>query len=298
MGTYKKYSIIAVLAFSLLLSACGINGSGSSTSVGQLLQNSLNAMKQLNAVHVDMTFSGGVNTGSSTSTAKPITLKLTGDGDTVKPDKASIHLSMGQGFNLSEITIGKQVYVQSAKGQWYVLDTSKMSSSAVNPFSSMNASSYNNLLALAQKATISDHGDQNLNGQSLRHITITFGQNALRDLLNATGETSKLTPAQQQSLNKALSNIKLSNASLDVWIDEATNYVHQMELKFNMSVNTSSMMTPTTSTSSIPSNISTSIDTTIDYSKFNESITISAPANAIPTSNPGVIFGRMSGMTQ
>ncbi len=297
MGTHKKYIIVAVLALSLLLSACGINGNGSSssTSAGQLLQNSLNAMKQLNAVHVDMTFSGGVNTGASTSTAKPITIKLTGNGDTVKPDKASIHLSMGQGFNLSEITIGKQVYIQNTKGQWYVLDASKMSGSASNPFASLNASSYNNLLAIAQKATITDHGDQNLNGQSLRHITITFGKDALKDLLNATGETSKLTASQQQSLAKALNNIKLTNSSLDVWIDEATNYVHQMELKFTMSVNPSSMLTPTTSTSSIPSNISTSIDTTIDYSKFNESITILAPPNAIPTSNPSVIF---SGVTQ
>jgi len=297
MGTYKKYFVVVALALGLLLSACGINGSTASTSAGQLLQNSLNAMKQLNAVHVDMTFSGGVNTGSSTATAKPITFNLKGSGDTVKPDKTTFHLSMGQGYNLSEITVGKQVYVQNTKGQWYVLDSSKLSGAASNPFSSMNASNYNNLLAIAQKATITDHGDQNLNGQSLRHITITFGKDALKELLNATGETSKLTPAQQQNLDKMLNNIKLVNPTLDVWIDEATNYVHQMELKFSMSVDMSSVVTPTTSTSIMPSSISTSIDTTIDYSKFNESITISAPANAIPTSNPSVIFGG-SGVTQ
>ena len=283
---------IALIAFALLFSACGANGS--SQSAGQVLQDSLNAMKQLKAVHVDMKFSGGFSYGATSTTAHPITVNVIANGDEVRPDKDSIHVDAGQGYNLSEITVGHKVYIQNTKGQWYVLDASAYKGSTSNPFASLNASSYDNLLAIAQKATITDHGDQMLNGVSLRHITVTFGKDALNALLDATGATgatSKLTSTQQQNLDKLLNNIKLVNPTLDLWIDDATHYVHQMEVKFSMTVNTSSLMMPTTPTSSIPASISTTVDTVINYSKFNESITISAPTNAIPTSNPGTIFG-------
>jgi len=281
------------MAITLLLSACGTNGSAS-TPAGQVLQDSFNAMKQLKAVHVDMKFSGGLNFGTTgTTTAQPITINVAGNGDVVMPDKDIVHLDLGQGNSLSEITLGKQVYIQNAKRQWYVLDASTFKGSAKNPFASMNAANYNNLLNVAQKATLTDHGTQTLNGQSLRHITVAFGKDALKELLNATGETSKLNAAQQQHLDTLLNNIKLVNPTLDVWIDDATHYVHRIELKFSMSIDTSSLKMPTTSTFSLPSNISTSVNATIDYSKFNESITISAPANAIPTSNLSPIFGGM-----
>ena len=293
----KKHIIATVaIAFALLLSACGTNtGSSSSQTAGQVLQGSLNAMKQLKAVHIDMKFAGGFNYGTTgttgTPTAHPITVNLTASGDEVRPDKDIMHLNAGQGYSLSEITVGNKVYIQNTKGQWYVLDTSAYKGSSTDPFASLNASSYDQLLSIAQKATITDHGDQLLNGVSLRHITVVFGKDALKALLDATGETSKLSATQQQNLNKFLNNIKLVNPTLDLWIDEATHYVHQMEVKFSMTVDTSSLVTPTTSTSSMPGSISTSVDTVIDYSKFNESITISAPANAIPTSNPRIIFG-------
>lgn len=296
MVMHRKHLVAVVaMAFALLLSACGTNGSASAPA-GQVLQDSFNAMKQLKAVHVDMKFSGGLNFGttSSTTTTQPITINLTGNGDVVMPDKDIVHLDMGQGNSLSEITLGKQVYVQNAKGQWYVLDASTFKGSAQNPFTSMNAANYNNLLKVAQKATLTDHGEQTLNGQSLRHITVAFGKDALKDLLNATGETGKLSAAQQQHLDTLMNNIKLVNPTLDVWIDDATHYVHRMELKFSLNIDTSSLKmlkTPTSSTSSMPGNISTNVDAIIDYSKFNESITISAPTNAIPTSNLSPILG-------
>ena len=292
MVFHRKHLVaIVALAMALVLSACGTNGSGSSPA-GQVLQDSFNAMKQLKAVHLDMKFSAGLNFGTTgTTTAQPITINLVGNGDAVMPDKDIVHLDMGQGNNLSEITLGKQVYIQDAKGQWYVLSASTFKGAAQNPFTSMNAANYNTLLNVAQKATLIDHGDQTLNGQSLRHITVVFGKNALKDLLNATGETSKFSAAQQQHLDTLLNNIKLVNPTLDVWIDEATHYVHRMELKFSLSIDTSSLKTGTTSTSSMPSNFSTSVDAILDYSKFNESITISAPANAIPTSTLSPILG-------
>ena len=117
MVMHRKHLVAVVaMVFALLLSACGTNGSASSPA-GQVLQDSFNAMKQLKAVHVDMKFSGGLNFGTtSTTTAQPITINLTGNGDAVMPDKDIVHLDMGQGNSLSEITLGKQVYVQNAQG--------------------------------------------------------------------------------------------------------------------------------------------------------------------------------------
>jgi hypothetical protein len=298
----KHYILFFAMAMILLLGACSTPGSSQTT--GQLLQNSLNAMKQLKAVHVDMklatTLVGTSNTPSATSNApRGITVNVSASGDEVMPDKTSIHLSLGQGifngYSLSEISVGKQIYIQNSKGQWYALNQSSLKGISGNPFAQMNAANYNNLLALAQKATYTDHGVQALNGQNLRHITVTFDKNALKDLLNASGQVDKLTAAQKQKLDAALNNIKLINPTLDLWIDEATSYVHRMELKFGLNINVSSLVSSVRSTSSTssstPSSISSNFDVVIDYSKFNESITISAPSNTIPTDNSISIFG-------
>ncbi len=136
--THKKhYILFFAMAMILLLGACSTPGSSQST--GQLLQNSLNAMKQLKAVHVDMklatTLMGTSNTPSATSTApRGITVNISASGDEVMPDKTSIHLSLGQGigngYSLSEITLGKQIYIQNSKGQWYALNESSLKSKA------------------------------------------------------------------------------------------------------------------------------------------------------------------------
>ena len=283
----------------LFVSACGsITGtSGSSQTAIQVLQKSATAMKGLKTVHFDMnlgeTLNMGSSTSSSTSSTTPSHFNITvkANGDEVLPNQVSLQLTTalnaGSSSNIkfAETVTGGKVYIQNSKGQWFVLSDNQFKTSGTNPFAGTDISGYNNLLTLAQKATFVDHGDQTLNGVSLRHITVTLGKNTLSDLLNATGALNKLSAQQQQTMQKMLNNIQLQNAGLDLWIDENTDYVHQMEIKFTMNINTASLVTPTTSSSSTPSNISTAIDITIDYSKFNAPITIKAPANATPTNN-------------
>ncbi|GAC1385607.1 MAG: hypothetical protein NVSMB33_14780 [Ktedonobacteraceae bacterium] len=290
--THKKQLVLFLaMAVLFLLSACS-TPSGPSSTAQQVLQKSITAMKQLKSAHVDMKFNSAINFGTATS--QSITINLTANGDEAKPDKSSNHLSLGQGmlngYTLSEITLGRQVYIQNTKGQWYVLDANKFKSSGSNPFASANAANYNNLLTIAQRATYTDHGTQTLNGESLRHITVIFGKDALKDLLNATGQSSTLPAIQKQKIDTMLNNIKLENATLDVWIDEATSYVHHMELKFTLSMDLSSMTKPT-STTKLPASVRTSIDANSDYNKFNIPVNITAPGNAIPTDNPSTIFG-------
>ena len=281
--TNKKHIIVFLaLALVLLVSACGSPASSTgSQTPSQVLQKSLTAMQQLKAVHISMNLTSNGDWGRSaiSSTAHTFSVNATANGDEVMPDKSMLHLSVGQGYNVAEITLGKQLYLQNSKGQWYVLDTSKYKGSANNPFASMNSSTYNKLLAIAQKATYTDHGVQTLNGESLRHITVTFGKDVLKDLLSATN----LSTLQQQGANNLLNNAKLVNPTLDVWVDQSTSYVHHMELIFDMNIKTSSSGTGASSST-------INVDMTVDYSKFNVPVTISAPGKAIPTNNLSSVF--------
>lgn len=295
MQPLKMRSLFLSLAIVLLfVSACSslIGAPGSSQTALQILQKSSDAMKGLKTVHFDMNLGESLKLSTSTSTSPGnYTVNVKATGDEVLPNQVSLQLttalngSSSSNFKLGEILTGGKVYIQNTKGQWFVLDQSQYKTSGTNPFAGTDVSGYNTLLKLAQKATFVDHGDQTLNGESLRHISVTLGKNTLSDLLNATGALNKLSAQQQQDVNKLLNSIKLQNASLELWIDENTYYVHQMEIKFTMDINTGAFVTPTTSSSSAPSNISTAIDITINYSKFNAPITIKAPANATPTNN-------------
>ena len=289
-------SLVIVLLF---VSACSsLTGApGSSQTALQILQKSSDAMKGLKTVHFDMNLGETLKLSTSTSTSPSnYNVNVKASGDEVMPNQVSLQLttalngSSSSNFKLAEILTGGKVYIQNAKGQWFVFDEGQFKASGTNPFAGTDVSGYNTLLKLAQKATFVDHGDQTLNGESLRHISVTLGNNTLSDLLNATGALNKLNTQQQQNVNKLLKSIKLQNASLELWVDENTDYVHQMEIKFTMNINTAALVTPTTSSSSTPSNVSAAIDITINYSKFNAPITIKAPANATPTNNIISVF--------
>lgn len=253
-------------------------------------------MKQLKTAHFNMNAVTTVNNGSASAAApNGTTIMLQDSGDQQFPNQLTMHLNIGQAtgsptLTLSEVVMGQKVYIQSAKGKWFALDDTILKSATGNPLAGANVANYNNLLMLAQKETLSDHGTETMSGQSLRHITVYFSSNVLKDLLAATGQLSSLSAQQQE----ALKNTRLEKPTLDLWIDEATSYVHRMQLKFTMNASTSATGTPATGKSSsapvASSHTSTNVNTTIDYSKFNAPVTITAPSNAISTSNISQIF--------
>src|SRR6266849_2502499 len=299
----KKYTLpglLIMVAVLLLVSACG----GSSLTAGQLLTNSANAMKQIKSLHMDMTattnyaISGFPGTStSSIPTNSNITLKAS--GDEVLPDQTSLKLSTsGIGkFAFAEIVKGNKLYFQNEQGQWYVMDKSQSvdgSNSISNLVSNANITEFNKLLTQLQKnVQVADHGDETLNGASLRHITITLDKNGLAQLIKNTDQFKGLPGTSQQSVNDMLKSVSNFSASLDFWFDESTSYLHRLELKLNTAVDLSKLTSPATATAaSVPSAFSLKADIVVDLSKFNDSsIKITAPANAIPTDNPAVIFG-------
>ncbi len=300
--------LLATVAILLIMSACSLGSSGSGSqgsqsgkTGAQVLQNTANTMKQLKTVHVDMKVNAnlaavGLTPTPGSTTPSNINFNININGDEVLPDQTSLKLAMG-GFsglnlNLAEISKGDKIYVQNSKGQWYVMEKSQLfgSNGTSNPLSSASVPNFNQLLNLGEHAQVTDHGDQLLNGENLRHITVTLDKNGLKDLLNSTGQLSSLTGSNKQMVEQFVNSTKNFQASLDFWIDESTSYVHRIEMKFNLNIDASSFATPGT-TSNGPSAITIAFDTTIDLSRFNDSsITVTAPASAIPTNNPSTIF--------
>ncbi len=300
----KKYTLSGLLimvAVLLLMSACGT----SSVTAGQLLTNSANAMKQIKSLHLDMTanmsfsISGQPSSSSTSSIPGNMSITVKASGDEVVPDQNSLKLTTsGIGnFTFAEIAKGNQIYLQNAQGQWYVMNKSALLGST-NPLSNLLSSAsvpdFNKLLNLVQKdVTVTDHGDETLNGTSLRHITVTLNKNGLVQLIENTDQFKGLTGANKQNATNILNSVSNFGGTLDFWFDESTSYIHRFELKLNMAMDPSKFSSPTpASTTGTPSGISIKADIVVDLSRFNDSsIKITAPTNAIQTNNPGVIFG-------
>ena len=131
------------------------------------------------------------------------------------------------------------------------------------------------LLPFIQNANISDHGIEKHNGQNLRHITVTLGSDAF-DVLAELGVVGRvLNVKTDQELTR------LDNAVLNVWIDQATSYVHSITLKTDTSFDTSGLgrdrLTP-------PSPTTEKVEKylTLDYSQFNQITAIPTPVNVAP----------------
>ena len=266
------------MALLSLLSACSFLGLGAtqqgniqSQTPAQALQSAATAMQHLKSAHITMNVGTTANGGNAANQQGTLTVRA--DGDQMFPGQSSLHMSIGPMMggtptNFVEVVTGDQLYVQNAQGQWHVISQKDLTGS---PFSAIQVSNYNSLLMLSQQATVTDHGQETLNGQMTRHITMTFNSNALKSLLSATGQLGSLSAQQQQDLNQELSQIKLTSSTFDVWISPTNSYVSRMELKFSISSN----------------NDSSSVDATIDYSKYDEQVTIAAPAGAIPVNTAG-----------
>jgi hypothetical protein len=301
MKIYKGlYAFLMLAMVVLFMSACspsiGGNG-GSSLSPLQVLKNSAKTMQQVKSAHFQMTTTTLLQTGSATRTTgtptpgNNISLNLTANGDENLPDQESLNLTLNSAINLAEIVQGDKVYIQNTRGQWYVLDKSALGGLADNAFAGINLLDLNSLIGLAQTATLSDHGDETLNGQSLRHITVTLDKDGFRQLISSNEQLKDLFG--QQNIDAVLSSAKTLKASLDLWIDETQFYLHRVELKFNLNADLSSLNASATATASGPvlSPLTTTLDSVVDLSKFNEPVTITIPTKAIPTDNPLSILG-------
>ena len=318
---HKKHFLllVALVTTLLLISACSPTGGGSGGSnltVLQLLQNSSKAMSLLKSTHIDLKANGsgqaittnatstpttGTATPTTTTTAvNNVTFNLIGSGDEALPNVEAMQFDVSQNgatttpttSHLEQIVQGDKVYIKNTKGQWYVLDKSALKGYVDNPFSGVKSPDLTELIGLLVHTQITDNGIQSLNGQNLRHITIAMDKEALKQFLSNNQQLIDILG--QQNLNAVIDNTKTFSSTVDLWIDEATAYVHRTELKFNLGVDAGTLsrsITPTVTTVIVPANVTTKFDSIVDLSKFNESVTVTTPTGAIPTNDPTTVFG-------
>lgn len=305
MKARKNFSFmfLFMIVLVLLVSACGgqsTPGTGATTkpsdlTVQQVLQKSSDAMKKLKSSHVEFKSdssvqavaakNGTTSVNKATPVATNVKISMNGSGDQAGVDQQQFNVTLQsaqQNLKLAEIAKGDKVYIQNAQGKWFVVSKSQMAKSNTNLFPGMTLDE-NSMLGLMQNVKLVDHGADNLNGQSLRHLTATLDKEALKQIL--TQNPSLKGSLGQQNIDDALANAKQFLTVVDVWIDENNFYIHRTQLKMDIAANTSGV------SKDAPGLVNTSTNTIVDLSKFDQPVTINVPANATPTDNPATVFG-------
>lgn len=268
MRTSKQYIFPTMLVTLLfLLAGCGMPGvTAGAPSTAQMIQNSVGAMSKLKSAHVD--FQANVNLASNTSSTSTnsgsMTFNVTGHSDVAGPNQVSVDLQLGSVPVLSLVSNGQKIYIRGKNGTWYFLEKGQLKDGAQNFFSQSLTQRMGQILGLLQNAKLIDHGQEALNGQTLEHITATFDQQTLQQL---STQLNGLLSANVQS--------QLQKATLDLWIDQSTWYIHQAQLDV---VAQAQVSLKGKSTSVSPADVKLQFN----FSKFNAPVNIQVPANAVP----------------
>ncbi len=290
-----------------------VTPTGTPKPPADVLRESVLAMLQLKTLHVTIVHTKAQSiTSTSTGTGSPpesddLTLTTNYDGDVQLPDQASFKIAIDSKSSSSpsqtvikfaEIVQGIQLYIQiqnpqGSNQQWVQIDPPySVTPDIRSDFVILPVNDYINMLAIllpfAQDTDITDHGIESTQGTNSHHFTVKLGANALEDLIRLHTADDTFS-SEAQTLDSAL---------FDVWIDDTTHYINNIALKVNTTedyskikayIDTSddgSKASPTVSASPIPLLTGTAkmaVSLTAAFSKFNQAVSISAPANA--TSN-------------
>ncbi len=267
---YKKSLLLAgMTALLFILAACSVPGAGSSSPTpAQTLASSATAMSKLSSVHFALQTTVTVQGSNAT------TYTVTGQGDAASPDKVAVNLSSSGTPLLSLVSSGQTVYVQVKGGAWYSANKSQVKDAEQNFFSQSLATRLGQIMGALQDAQMTDHGQETVNGQSLDHITVTLDQQTLQTL---SSELNGLAPSQEQSGQN-----QWKKATLDLWIDTSTSYVHQAEIDVVTQVDASSLEHFTGQSTGATGALPIELKAQVTFSNFNQPVNIQAPASATP----------------
>lgn len=294
------FAVSFILLLGLLLAACAPGMTGTTTSnltVKDVLLKSAGAMQKLQTSHVDANANiqlsstspqtpSATNGTPTVTTPSNVSFTVTASGVQKLPQEMQLNMSvnaLNQTTKINEVTTSDKVYIQNSQNnQWYVTDRQMLENAGSNYFSGVTIDT-NSLLASLQTIKLTDHGDETVNGQSLRHITADIDKATFAKLVQDNPQLKSYFG--QQDINTFLNNVKSFSSTVDVWIDEQNFYLHQTELKLDTTGNTS------TATQHTLSSLSIKLDSTLKLSQFNQPVTITPPAQATPIDNPADLFG-------
>jgi hypothetical protein len=262
----KMAPLFGLLFLTTLFTACGSVGSIVSQpaptptpaprTLQKLLADGKDAMGKLSTEHIVITMSmksQGGNTGGTSSESMKY------DADMKKPHQLSVKTStdlqittMDQKQNTDEVIDGDKLYMQNKLGKWFVIGNGAASTKP--------AVASEKFFQLAMQGKITDKGHVMMDGVQVRHITSVISNATSNSLSGMFG--SNLT-------NGAGSK----NVTLDFWIDENTNYIHEITMRF--AITTGSSRTTMTWDANVQEN----------FSNFNRPVTITIPTHAIPATS-------------
>lgn len=242
-------------------------------------------MKNLKTAHLTLNIVMELNTanmpGTQTSpnengmqVPSTITAVVKGSGDQSTPNKQTrMNLTLnivGTSIQMSEVTTTDMSYIKTPHSPWYSVDQAtngQLSNSLGGSFSTLPTwqnIDENNFLVLVEHSKFIDHGDENVNELSLRHLTVNMDKAAFEHLFLS----------DSQNLN----TMQDFSASADVYIDETQFYIHRTELNVSYTTNTNG------------TSAKTKLDSTTDLSNFNRPVTITIPENATPLTDPNQLL--------
>lgn len=278
MQTYKKYGYLTGLLVALLfvLTACAAPGlAGSPPTPAQTLQQSAQTMSKLKSVHFAISQTT-LTVQSGSSTTNGISFNVSGQGDVASPDGVSLSLALGQNPLISVVSLNGTAYVQVMGGTWYSTSTSQLKDSLQKALAQNPTKGVGQVMTILQNAKLTDHGQVSLDGTSLDHITATLDQQTLRELNTQLGG---LLPANEQGAQNSI-----TQATLDFWIDQSTGYVHQLTFDITAQVDGGALQQYTHLNVGKETPLTVELKSQINFSKFNQPVTIYAPAKSVPAS--------------
>lgn len=317
MRARKFFSLpfmMMMIVTTLLLAACDTtvttgNANASKYTAGQVILQSSNAMSTLNSSHFVVQMSESiqavvhsatingqrVKSSSGTSVAANTNIRMNGTGDQEGNDgQYSYTLSASPvTLKMAEVIQGNNVYAQNHSGQWYVIAKDKLATSASsltdNSLSGLTLDQ-KSLLGIIQDVKLTDHGDENVHGLSLRHLTASLDKQALSQLLSQDAQLK--SQFGQQNISDVLNAAKTFSATVDVFIDESQFYVRRTHLAVDLTIDISKLSNAGNGTRNVAPGVAhMKLNMNVDLSKFNQPVTLKVPTHAIPTSDPAVIFG-------
>ncbi|GHO74987.1 hypothetical protein KSD_27580 [Ktedonobacter sp. SOSP1-85] len=296
LWTRSGMALALVSMLMLLLSACSQSSTGTgttSTTPLEVVQKSSTAMQQLKSSHFKLQLTDDVkvpqvSTGNGTTQPQNVSTNVNGEGDQAGTDNAKVQYTasaQGQSFPEQQVVKGNDVYFQ-VNGKWYVISKSDLQAEAGKlPLPSTVSLDQNSLLGLIQNSKITDYHTENVNGQQLRHLGAELDKEALRQLLKQNPQVASYFGVSQQNVDKVINGTKSVKTNLDVWIDESQYYVHRTQLKINLVADGKLF------SDSATQDFTVNMNSILDLSKFNDPVTINAPANATRVTSLEQVLG-------
>jgi hypothetical protein len=253
------------------------------------LQKSVQAMRQLKTVHVDVKGGGTIQTSGQMlpvfAATTPYSLYGTGDID-INKQEGKTHMTLKlrppggpetlikDGARL----LGGQLYLQAPTHQWFVLDPASVILK-VHALGSMPQPQ--DVLALVQHITVTDQGRTTVAGHQTHHLTLTLDQHALGLFTNAV---------QQPQAKQALASIQTpAGLRIDLFLDQATSLLLSAQVKGSVRVGVDTLLkslgqgSPPIAQDNQARTITVTFALTITLSKLNRPIPkVVAPPHATP----------------